>query len=559
MRSWLTLIAICILSFGGTALLSRYLYNNETQQIEAEFQRDISRRAFQLDNELVKLRATMRYWRKFYEVSNAPIEPNQFRTIAKDVLKTYPSVQVIGWAPLISQAQRKSFEQQFRRINPHFSIFTIRPEMNTTHVDEKLIRSPRAFDPRLFFSPSAAQDNYFPVAVLEPKERAGFLTGLDMASVNSVSVSTYIAQVRHSGSSDIIGLPGLVSPFSPAHEPIIVALVPVYLGSTASPNQEPKLHGFIATIFSANDLVHDAVLSDQPKDVNFELRDITDDGGLKVLYRYGEAVQSRMTFQRPVIDVLGRQWLVVASPSDNYIATRRSMVPAFSFFGGFVFTGLLLLYANVTRRQTRVVKALVEERTQELKCANEKLEQLSRIDSLTGIANRRQFNEVLEREWKRAVRERTSIALLVIDVDFFKNFNDHYGHLRGDECLIMVARALGSGFQRSGDLVARYGGEEFAVILPNTGSEIAEVAERYREAVEKLLIEHGHSDVASHVTVSIGASAVVPVESMCSDDLVDCADKGLYAAKAQGRNRVVYQTCQVEGASIAYLNSYKAS
>ncbi len=139
MRRWLTLIAICVFSLGSTTLLSRYLYSAETQQIEVNFQRDISRRAAQLDNELVKLRATMRYWRKFYEISNTSIETEQFRSIAKDVLKTYPSVQIIGWAPLVPKAQRKAFEQQYKRVNPRFSIFTLRPEMNTAKVDEKYI------------------------------------------------------------------------------------------------------------------------------------------------------------------------------------------------------------------------------------------------------------------------------------------------------------------------------------------------------------------------------------------------------------------------------------
>ncbi len=396
------------------------------------------------------------------------------------------------------------------------------------------------------------------------------LTGLDMSSVNSSSLSKYVAQIRDSGSDDIIGLPGLLSPFSPNHEAIIVALVPVYLnGANPSVAHAPVLRGFITTFFSIEELVRGAALADQPKGIGFQLIDATGDGGLKNLYHYGEPLQRRMAYQRPLVEVFGRRWSIVASPSDEYIVARRSIVPAVSFFGGFVFTGLLVLYTNLTQRQTQVVRALVDERTRELQHANEKLEQLSRIDSLTEVANRRHFNEVLQLEWKRSIREQTSLAILLIDVDFFKRFNDHHGHLYGDECLLMVARTLRSVFKRPGDLVSRYGGEEFAVILPNSDEEVAEAAERYRQAVEQLGIAHPQSEVAAHVTVSIGVSSVVPNESILADDLLDAADKGLYAAKAQGRNRVVYQACDTGNivsvragrkgnAPESYSSSYKA-
>lgn len=548
MRKWLVLLAICVLSLGGTGLITWYLYMGETEQIEAGFQRDIGQRAYQLEKELVKHRATLRYWRSFYETSQS-IQPEQFRVIAKDVLNSYPSLQMIAWAPMVPKSQRAAFERQFKRFNPQFSIFTLRPERNTTLSEKELMQMTQNFDPRMFFQPSGDQSQYFPISVVEPQERVGFLTGLDAGSINPIRVSAQVANTRDSG--DVGALPPFPSPFSPRNETITVLMVPVYFGDAGSiAERRNSLRGFIAAIFSVEELVRFSSLSDQPKDISLQLLDKTGDEGLKLLYKYGGAVGGPMVYERPIMDVLGRKWVVVASPSDSYIAGKRTIVPQLTFVTGIIFTSLLLLYTNLMQRQTNVVRSLVDRRTSELKQANielnvlnQKLEQLSRIDSLTEVANRRYFNETLHREWKRAIRENKPIAILLIDVDFFKNYNDLYGHLRGDECLQQVAHALAALFSRPGDLVSRYGGEEFAVILPNAGGEAMRVAERCRAAIEELNVAHGQSSVAPYVTVSIGMSSVVPNGSISPDYLLDCADKGLYIAKEHGRNRVIYHTC----------------
>lgn len=545
MRQFITLLLFCTLVLGGTGSIAWYLYNIETKQIEADFQRDITRRASQLDNELFKLRATMRYWRKFYETSQAAIQPEQFRSIAQDVLQTYPSLQMIGWAPVVPKAYRAAFEKPFKRFSPQFSIFTIRPELNKAIVSETDVASPQAFDPRKYFMPSGDQPVYLPMAVIEPQQSAGMLTGLDLSSVNSVAVSKHVARARDTGSSDVVTLPALPSPFSPRHEPIMVALVPVYAGDANSPAaRRNALQGFIATIFSLEELVRISSMTDQPRDIGVQLIDMTGDGGTKVLYRYGEPIKRRMAYERSIVDVMGRKWVLVASPSDAYIEARRTLVPYFTLIGGVIFTGLFLLYSNLAQRQTEIVQAEVTSRTRELRTANDKLEQLSRIDSLTEVANRRFFNETLLAEWRRAAREKRSLAVLMIDVDFFKRFNDHYGHLQGDECLQNVAQALMSAVRRGGDLVARYGGEEFAVVLPNAGEEAMSVAERCRAAVEALNVAHAQSGGIGHVTVSIGMSSVLPNASLEPEDLLDSADRALYSAKEGGRNQVIYLACR---------------
>ena len=175
----------------------------------------------------------------------------------------------------------------------------------------------------------------------------------------------------------------------------------------------------------------------------------------------------------------------------------------------------------------------------EQKQAQITLERLAACDGLTGIANRRSFDEKLAHEWLRARRDKSPVALLMLDVDHFKLFNDHYGHQAGDDCLRRIAECLAAIVLRPGDLVARYGGEEFAVVLPSVDIMGAQmVAQRMRDAVRSLAIPHAHSAFGV-VTLSIGVSSVIPHPDVSHDALVKMADTALYQAKHAGRDRAV--------------------
>jgi diguanylate cyclase (GGDEF)-like protein len=168
------------------------------------------------------------------------------------------------------------------------------------------------------------------------------------------------------------------------------------------------------------------------------------------------------------------------------------------------------------------------------------LEELSTTDGLTGIANRRRFDDFFEREWRRSTREYSNLSLLIIDIDHFKQFNDRYGHLAGDDCLRQVASVIAKTVKRAGDLVARYGGEEFACVLPGTGREGAlRIAGEITNNITSLNIPHEDSPVAGQVTVSIGVATAVVEKGQEYSDLIKKADQCLYYAKQQGRNRVI--------------------
>jgi len=199
------------------------------------------------------------------------------------------------------------------------------------------------------------------------------------------------------------------------------------------------------------------------------------------------------------------------------------------------------LAAQVTERTARLEEAnvLLNERNRELEEANRRLELLSTLDSLTEAANRRQFDHVLDAEWRRCARTGLSLALLMLDIDHFKPFNDGYGHVTGDVCLKSVAGVVRRLVQRAGELVARYGGEEFAVLLPGSDAPHArELAETIRLEVELLAIPHAHSKVAPVVTISAGVAAMIPIYGNTPGELISAADRALYHAKQTGRNRV---------------------
>lgn len=184
---------------------------------------------------------------------------------------------------------------------------------------------------------------------------------------------------------------------------------------------------------------------------------------------------------------------------------------------------------------------ILSETSAQLKTVNSELENLSYMDGLTGVSNRRRFDETIETEWMRGARDGSPLSIVFIDIDYFKLFNDTYGHDEGDKCLRQVAGELSKAVGRSSDLLARYGGEEFVAILPNTDLESAVgVANAFSRAIEKLKIEHISSEISDHLTISIGLACTTPTKDSYSNELLKSADENLYEAKRSGRNKIVF-------------------
>ena len=192
-------------------------------------------------------------------------------------------------------------------------------------------------------------------------------------------------------------------------------------------------------------------------------------------------------------------------------------------------------HIDIVRARVNLHLKLAEQRVQ--------LEQLANLDSLTCVPNRRKFYEMYDLEWRMSVRENTPLSLIMIDIDYFKQYNDQYGHAAGDQALKMVAQVIFKQLKRPFDFVARYGGEEFAVLLPHTQSQDAfSIMESCRQAVEDLKIEHEKNTSSKYLTISIGGVNCFPTQVMCSKATFKLADDMLYQAKREGRNCVVWHS-----------------
>ena len=200
------------------------------------------------------------------------------------------------------------------------------------------------------------------------------------------------------------------------------------------------------------------------------------------------------------------------------------------------FEALLKEYKKMLKQMKRMVK-MSDLMQSELNTLSHKLEVLSTTDALTGLFNRRHFNEMYEKDWYGTVRSQGSIAVIMMDIDYFKRYNDAYGHLQGDQCLQSVAKAIRESAKRSRDLAARYGGEEFVILLPETDTDgAARVARQVQAAVAELDIPHEESPVYKKVTLSAGIAAMKPAIGDKPDLLLSRADEALYRAKEEGRN-----------------------
>ena len=275
--------------------------------------------------------------------------------------------------------------------------------------------------------------------------------------------------------------------------------------------------------------------------LNKELRIITANRAFYQTFH----VSPEETEKQLIYDVGNRQWEIPGLRELlETILSKNTSFEDFEVVHDFESVGLrtMLLNARKIYRETNhseMILIAIEDIT-ERKKAEEQLKLHALMDGLTGIANRRHFDNTLDLEWRRAMRSATPLSLIMIDIDFFKNYNDLYGHPAGDSCLQKIAHTIRDSLRRAGNFVARYGGEEFSVILPGTNTEKAYLfAESLREKIENLKIEHKDSTASKNVTVSMGISTTVPKKDSTQDKLMSLADKALYKAKQGGRNRVV--------------------
>ncbi len=314
-----------------------------------------------------------------------------------------------------------------------------------------------------------------------------------------------------------------------------------------------NVHEMIHMPFGIHDsggeeLIHPAgIIEDDPRyvTVDYELRDVDDALVLRlVAYEDIDLLYSDMHRTQVVTTISFFSLTVVLLILALWLLNRYLFQPVHIMINEMEHSlhdanNTLLIRHGI--KEVHLVAAAFNTMAAQVREIIHELHRISALDGLTGIANRRAFNQALEREWLRAVRRRTTLSLLLIDIDYFKQYNDSYGHQAGDECLKDIANAINLEVQRPTDMVARYGGEEFVVLLPETDAAGAgSVAARLQQTVATLAIPHQASGISDSISMSIGICTMNPGKDNHSEQLIAGADTALYRAKAGGRNRVEF-------------------
>ena len=469
--------------------------------------------------------------------SSQNISSSQFDAFVAPLLDRFPTIAALGWVPLVNHNEREEFERTAQQLFPGFRI-TERNAHNEI-VD------------------SAKRQIYFPVYFIRPYEGNEAAHGFDLYS-NPVRRAA-IDHARNSGETTSTARIRLVQERGDRYSVLIIH--PVFQQGGSNKDRR-KLLGVASAVYRIGDGVENALSQVHAENLNIWLFDRSAEPDKDFLYFHSstnQGVDKQAT--ETMLPANARQYVhefnlgrrnfeLILSPASGYFTLDGGYEAWLPLIIGLGFTILLTAYLGLMRRRSRelvsgqqALEQQINERInaeQKLREANQSLEELSRKDPVMGIANRRYFDEHFQNEWSRATRDGTSLSLLIGDVDFFKAYNDTYGHVAGDKCLKRIAGILSNVVDRPGDLVARYGGEEIAVVLSSTSEAGAHnIAERARLAIAAMALPHEQSPVAKVVTMSIGCGTALPTQESSMENFVRAVDAALYRAKQQGRNQAV--------------------
>ncbi|MHA7880547.1 MAG: sensor domain-containing diguanylate cyclase [Saccharospirillum sp.] len=500
-------LSVGVLSLIGLiffGVLSYRLWLAETESLQASFHNEVARQAASFEREVL-LNLEILYTLTSAAEVQSPQSQADFERMIANVLERLPAIQAFAWAPWVTAEQRDLFERQYAGSNDSGWLF------------ESAIDGER----------QAVGDRpwYVPVEFIAPLDANQAAVGFDLASEARRLEALLAAREENR----MVATAPIRLVQEPENQRGFLVFTPLYQSSPGVP-QERTHYAFLNGVFRIGQLFEQSIGTTVPNNILFQIVDVTLPQPEVMFSSY---LPSENTWQLdftdtvPLSDVAGRRWVVRATPSIGYINDQRGYLPIIVLLSGIGLMALLLAYTLLTLQRNR-----------ELHEAKQQLEAISLTDSLTGLANRRHFDQHLEQEWARARRNRVCVSLVMIDIDFFKPYNDEYGHPAGDRCLKQVAEALKGVPGRPADLVARYGGEEFAMILP--GADDPEpIAEQCRATIEWLRIPHDYSDISDVITISVGVATLTPGAQTSVRQLTEQADEALYEAKEAGRNRVV--------------------
>lgn len=500
----------CALSLG----VAFHIAKSEQTLLEEEFRHAADTQAQLVSWHLESVFETLNQLAVLFQGSES-VSAGEFALVAEGMISRHREIRALEWVPVVPHAQRAERESAWQHRYPGF---TFSEALDGVMVEAR---------PR---------QTYYPVYFVEPlagnEQAFGFDLGSEPVRLRTLNEARDQGEMRATAALRLVQ-DGEVSPS-------VLVMLPVYRGAPGTlSNRRSSLMGYVLGVFQIEPLVQILFFNRTDNRIDYRLLDDTEDGA--VLATIG-AFDERMAQWRHDValkTVAGRQWRLQALPQTGFFQDQRSVLPWTIALGGPLLVLILASMVHQLTQRNRAIAALVERRTEELDAANQKLIQLTLTDSLTEVGNRRQFDQWLGAEWDAGRRSTRPLTLMLADVDYFKAYNDNYGHRAGDKALRQIAATFKARLHRPRDLVARYGGEEFALLLPETADNVPLLAQALCDAIAGLGIRHEHGGVAGVVTVSIGVATLVPGGEQTPENLVELADQALYRAKSEGRNRVV--------------------
>jgi diguanylate cyclase (GGDEF)-like protein len=504
-RGMLVVLAVAGMLF--TTSVALWLFRLDYRAAQQHFHQHVDGQASFLGSELRQNMEALYTLRDVIRYADS-LPAIVFEDVASAALERNHLVQAVQWVPRVSKNQRASFEQSLgngRRIE---------------YLDQDGLRFP-----------SPQREEYFPVRFVVPLAGNEMLTGIDIATRPRRLEA--MERARDHGVLAMSAPLDMLHPDDYGNTGVVIVL-PVYIGRPDSVlERRTALRGFVIAVVDIEQFVS-RIFPDLEQQRWLEIEDVGVDGD-RLLFQYGAPSSQRYQVMMP--EFAGRQWQLEMSPGWRMVKAEISLLPLAAMLVGTLMVIIVCGYLWLLQRRGQIVESMVNERTRELRDANQRLASLSVTDPLTGLANRRALDDYLAHEWQRAAREQSPISVLLLDVDYFKRLNDTWGHQIGDQCLRELASIMKSHFKRPADLVARYGGEEFAVVLPNTDVHALDHANRFREALAAHRIDIGGGEHLK-MTISGGLATVVPGAAQSARDLIKLADHALYEAKGAGRNRI---------------------
>jgi len=516
---WQGLIVIAGLLLSGIS--GWMLHQGEVRDARHALNLDVERRAQELNRMLASNVEPLQVIAALFDNGQPPTY-TQFNKHAERILNQHQSIQAIEWIPKVSHADRVSFENEAQALFPGF-------QLRQRDIHGQMVKA-------------TDRSEYFPVYLITPIVGNEKAIGYDLTSnptrLSSLTTSRETATQMASASISLVQEAGNSKGF--------LVFLPIYKSSVNRliANKEvlsQGLLGFVLGVYRVDEIFYKSAMSQQTQGIALSLYDNTDGQHADLLLQ--QTVRSTVnqgdsvSYEVDLSPFYSRQWSLLARPTEHYINQYHTVAPLTVASLGTLLTLFTVFYLRMIYRQSLQVQKLVDDRTRELSLANQKLKQISKTDSLTGIANRRCMDSFLANEWARAKREQSALSIIMLDIDFFKQYNDNYGHQMGDECLQKVAQALAKMVGRPGDMVARYGGEEFCIIMAYN-EDSANMAHKCQKAIEAINIPHQGSEASEFVTISAGYITIKPQQEMQIEDVLKAADTGLYLAKTNGRNRV---------------------